>query len=176
MNTRNIYAVISLIALSGCTLFTPKASEPTDGLRARVRVIGGGGDLVVSPARQPGEIHGSFVAHSFLYPGARQKLGMPDRDQRTGSADEYYVVGDQDVRVYFKYDVILPGDKFTPGRREKCGPIDGEFHAAAGMDYEVSASFDPQHGGCVINVTSIVSKDGCAVAFLPVPIQRRKLG
>jgi len=176
MKGRIFYAVVSLVALSACTVFTPKAAEPTEGARARVRVIGGGGDLIVTPDQQPGEKHGGFVAHSFLYPGARQKLGIPDRNESTRSADEYYVIGDQDVRVYFNYDAIIPGDKFTPGRREKCGPLDGQFHAVAGMDYEVSASFDPKGPGCVINVTSIVEKDGRAVAYLPVPVKPRKLG
>lgn len=176
MNGRYFYALLSLIALSGCTTFTPKAAEPDEGARARVRVIGGGGDLVVTPDKQPGEAHGGFMAHSFLYTGARQTLGMPDNDEHSRSADEYYVIGDQGVQVSFNYNVIVPGDKFTPGRREKCGPIDGQFHAVAGADYQVSASFDPKSHGCVINVSSIVSKGGRTVEFQPVPVVPRKLG
>lgn len=176
MNGRHIYALISLIALTGCTVFTPKAAEPDEGARARVRVVGGGGDLVVTPDKQPGEAHGAFVAHSFLYTGARQTLGMPDNEEHSRSADEYYVIGDQDVQVSFNYNAIVPGDKFTPGRSEKCGPIDGQFHAVAGADYQVSAKFDPKSHGCVINVSSIISKDGHTVDFQPVPVMPRKLG
>ncbi|WP_036116530.1 MULTISPECIES: hypothetical protein [Rhodanobacteraceae] len=128
----------------------------------------------MTPKRQPGGRHGGFVAHGVLYPGSRQKLGMPDHEEPTSWADEYYVEADQDVQVWFTYDLRTPGSKYAPGTRQSCGPVDGQFHVDEGADYEVSARVDAGMRGCFVDVKRIVELNG-KVYFLPVRVGPRVL-
>jgi hypothetical protein len=168
MLRKSFIAAAVMASLSACTVFVPKASEPDEGPRARIRVVGAAGDLIVTPQKQPGGRHGGFVSHGILYPGTRHKLGMPDREEPRKWADEYYVIADQDVQVYYYFDIVTPGNKYEPGARQTCGGINVDFHVDEGADYEVSARNDARK--CVVEVTRIVSLDGKTL-FLPVPLK-----
>ncbi len=163
---------ICVLPLAGCiTLLTRTATEPTSGPRARIRVIGSGGDLLVTPERQPDGKRGSMIAHGFLWPGTRSRIGMPDGEDATKWADEYYVMADQDIVVTYDFRVDTPGTQYGPGTSQRCGPIDAKFHVAADEDYEVSAAVGPTR--CLIVVTRLIAVDGRVTLKVPVPLKPR---
>jgi hypothetical protein len=166
MFCKSFIAMVVMGSLSACTVFIPKATEPSEGPRARIRVIGASGELIVTPEKQPGGRHGGFVGHDVLYPGTRHKLGMPDREKPTRWADEYYVVADQNVHVYYHSDIVMPGNKYSPGTHNTCGNS-ADFHVDEGADYEVSVREKGFAQGCVLEVMRIVNQDG-KTQFLPV--------
>lgn len=170
MLRKSFIAAAVLVSLSACTVFVPKATEPDEGPRARIRVVGAAGDLIVTPQKQPGGRHGGFVGHGLLYPGTRHKLGMPDHEEPTKWADEYYVMAGQDVQVYYYFDMVTPGNKYGPGTRQTCGGINVDFHVDEGADYEVSVRNEGAARECVVEVMRIISLDG-KTHFLPVPLR-----
>ncbi|UPG85505.1 hypothetical protein L2Y94_19730 [Luteibacter aegosomatis] len=163
---------VTAVMLSGCmTALLPKASEPTSGPRARIRLIGGAGDLMIRPEKQPGDKRGDMVAHGLLWPGNRARIGMPDDEEPTRLADEHYVIADQDIDAFFSFRMDTPGNKYEPGTIQKCGPIDAKFHVDDGGDYEVSSRITNKE--CFIVVRRLLAVNGRIVTKMPVMLKPR---
>lgn len=158
--------LLAISALSGCagigTQFRPVA-EPTDGARARLRVIGGGAFIKAVPGKScidwsspgAGTVIGGIVG-SNGYRG--RSLGMPDAPAKMDEAAELTVAAGEPFTL-----ALVTGSESSLS----CF-IAGSFVPEAGKDYEARMQLDVRNKMCTMRLAEIGAN------YHPLPVQRAK--
>lgn len=164
---RNIAISLPLLALStlpllvGCSLLQ-SYKEPTEGARARVRLIGNQPNM--STYQCDGEdANPSGFAY---YGGKRRDLHMPNPPKETSDLTEYYVVADKHLSVSFGDVSMVPPKGYQVRYSGKfCSYTSVAFIPKPGHDYEVREHGD---GFCAASVMELVPSASGTVQYVPV--------
>lgn len=158
-------AGIVLVGLAGCAQLR-SYKEPTEGPRARVRIVGNQPLLYSHKTCDRDDMK----LEGFAYFGnKRHELHMPYPLNEAPDATEYYVVAGVNLTVTFRDGGDIPAPKgYTvvySGSVDRCSGASVIFVPKAGHDYEVR-----EHGGgfCSAAVVELAPDASGAARYIPV--------
>jgi hypothetical protein len=126
-------SIVTLVFLTGCSVFR-SYKEPTEGARARVRLIGNQPGMATY---QCGDEEADPRGFAY-YGGKRHDLHMPNPPKETGGLTEYYVVADKHLTVSFG-DVSLIPPKQQRGQNTFLGRPRGRIFATRPSSASIAA-------------------------------------
>jgi len=150
-----------IMLLTGCSLLQ-SYKEPTEGDRARVRLIGNQPGMATC---QCGDEEAKPRGFAY-YGGKRHDLHMPNPPKETFDLTEYYVVADKHLTISFgDVSVIPPKGYQVRYSAPFCNNTAVTFIPKPGHDYEVRENGD---GFCSASVKELVASASGTVQYVPV--------
>lgn len=157
----SILSLVMLVLLTGCSVFQ-SYKEPTEGARARVRLIGNQPGLATY---QCGDEEANPRGFAY-YGGKRHDLHMPNPPKETSDLTEYYVVADKHLTVSFGDVSLIPPKGYQVRYSGQfCNYTTVAFIPKPGHDYEVR---EHGNGFCSAAVTELVPSASGTMQYVPV--------
>lgn len=156
-----LLTLTALTLLTGCSLLQ-SYQEPTEGARARVRLIGN------QPGMASYQCDGEEAnPRGFAYYGGkRHDLHMPNPPEETSNLTEYYVVADKHLTVAFADMSLIPPKGYQVRYSGPfCNHTSVAFIPRPGHDYEVREN---GNGFCSASVTELVTTASGTLQYVPV--------
>lgn len=158
----SLLTLATLTPLTGCSLLQ-SYKEPTDGARARVRLIG---NQPAMATYQCGDEEANPRGFAY-YGGKRHDLHMPNPPKETSDLTEYSVVADKHLTVTFADVSMIPPKGYQVRYSGPfCNQTSVAFIPKPGHDYEVRENGDRF---CSASVRELVTSASGAVQYVPVP-------
>jgi hypothetical protein len=157
----SLTTLTALTLLTGCGLLQ-SYKEPTEGARARVRLIGNQPGMATY---QCGDDDANPRGFAY-YGGKRHDLHMPNPPKETSDLTEYYVVANKHLTISFAGMSVIPPKGYQVHYSGPfCNHTAVTFIPEPGHDYEVRENGD---NFCSASVRELVPGTSGTVQYVPV--------